>query len=95
MEVTSVSEGGITMKNDGDIGLGQDETVEIMGNVSFKTADDSTLRFYPFVEVETGGEGNGSDSLKITVPDEIYAEDKFNIEVTAGGEASRRCHSKG
>ena len=85
MEVTSVSESGITMKNDGDIGLGQDETVEIMGNVSFKTADDSTLRFYPFVEVESGGEGN-SNALKINVPDEIYAGDTFNIEVTAGDE---------
>ncbi len=87
MEVASVSESGITMKNDDDIGLGQDETIEIMGNVSFRTADNSTLRFYPFVEVETGGEGNSSDSLKITVPDEVYAKDKFNIEVTAGGEA--------
>ncbi|MGB9940355.1 S-layer protein domain-containing protein [Methanosarcina sp.] len=87
MEVSSVSESGIIMKNDDDIGLGQDETIEIMGNVSFKTADDSTLRFYPFVEVETGGEGNSSNSLKITVPDEVYANDKFNIEVTAGGEA--------
>lgn len=86
MEVTSVSESGITMKNDDDIGLGQDETVEVMGNVSFKTADSSTLRFYPFVQIETGGEGNSSSSLKINVPDEIYAGDSFNIEVTAGGE---------
>ncbi len=87
MEVSSVSESGIIMKNDDDIGLGKDETIEIMGNVSFRTADNSTLRFYPFVEVETGGEGNSSNSLKITVPDEIYAGDTFNIEVTAGGKA--------
>jgi len=86
MEITSVSESGITMKNDDDIGLGQDETVEIMGNISFKTADSSTLRFYPFVEIETGGEGNSSTSLKISVPDEIYVGDTFDIEVTAGGE---------
>ncbi len=86
MEVTSVSESGITMKNDDDIGLGQDETVDVMGNVSFKTADSSTLRFYPFVEVDSGGEGNSSTSLKIGVPDEIYAGDNFDIEITAGGE---------
>ena len=54
MEVSSVSESdGIKMKNTDDIGLDEGETIEIMGNVSFKTADDSTLRFYPFVEVET------------------------------------------
>ncbi|WP_292380673.1 S-layer protein domain-containing protein [Methanosarcina sp. UBA289] len=86
MEVTSVSESGITMKNDGNIGLGQDETVEVMGNVSFKTADDSNLRFYPFVEVETGGNGDDNNSLKINVPDNIYAGDTFDIKVTAGGE---------
>ena len=78
MEISSVSESGITMKNDDDIGLGEDETVEIMGNVSFKTADDSTLRFYPFVEVEGGG--NASQELKISVPDEIYAGDTFNVK---------------
>jgi len=84
MEVSSISESGITMKNDDDIGLGQDETAEVMGNVSFKTADDSTLRFYPFVQVEAGG--NASNALKINVPDEIYAGETFNIEVTAGDE---------
>ena len=81
MEISSISESGITMKNDDDIGLGQDETVEIMGNVSFKTADDGTLRFYPFVEVESGG--NASDQLKINVPEEIIVNEAFEIEVTA------------
>ncbi|AKB84007.1 S-layer family duplication domain protein [Methanosarcina barkeri 3] len=87
MEVTGVSESGITMKNDDDIGLDKDETTEIMGNVSFKTADDNTLRFYPFVSVETGGNGNDNNSLKIDVPDKIYAGDTFNIEVTAGNKS--------
>jgi S-layer protein (TIGR01567 family) len=82
MEVTDVSESGITMKNKDDIGLDQDETTDLMGNISFKTADNSTLRFYPFVTVENGG--NASDTLKINVPDEIYAGNPFNIEVTAG-----------
>ncbi len=87
MEVTSVSESGITMKNSDSIGLDKDDTTEIMGNVSFKTANDNTLRFYPFVEVETGGNGNDNNSLKISVPDKIYAGNPFNIEVTAGGKA--------
>jgi len=86
MEVTGVSESGITMKNSDDIGLGKEETSEIMGNISFKTANDATLRFYPFVEVETGGSGNDNNSLKINVPDKIYAGNPFNIEVTAGNE---------
>ena len=66
MEVTSVSESGITMKNSDDIGLDQDETTDIMGNVSFKTADDSTLRFYPFVEVESGGNSSKDTENKCT-----------------------------
>ena len=83
MEVSSVSESdGIKMKNTDDIGLDEGETIEIMGNVSFKTADDRTLRFYPFVEVETGG--NASNSLKINLPDEIVVGDTFDIGVTAG-----------
>ena len=82
MEISSVSENGITMKNDDDIGLGQDETTDIMGNISFKTADSGTLRFYPFVQVE-GGESNASDQLKINVPDEIIVGETFDIGVTA------------
>ncbi len=82
MEISSVSENGITMKNDDDIGLGQDETIDIMGNISFKTADSGTLRFYPFVQVE-GGESNASDQLKINVPDEIIVGETFAIGVTA------------
>jgi S-layer protein (TIGR01567 family) len=81
MEVTSVSESGITMKNDGDIGLGKDETVDVMGDIKFKTADSNTLRFYPYVEVET--ESNESRELKINLPSEIIVGDTFDIEVTA------------
>jgi S-layer protein (TIGR01567 family) len=82
MEVSSVSQNGITMENTDDIGLNEGETTEVMGNISFKTADNSVLRFYPFVKVETGG--NGSSSLKISVPDEIAVGDTFKIGVTAG-----------
>jgi len=68
MKVSSVSESGIKMKNDDDIGLDKGDTVNIMGDVSFKTADDNVLRFYPAVEIQTAG---GSRELKISVPDEI------------------------
>jgi len=82
MEVTSVSESGITMKNEGDIGLGEDETIDVMGDIKFKTADSDTLRFYPFVEVESAGPS--SKELKINLPSEIIVGDTFDIEVTAG-----------
>lgn len=81
MEVTSVSASGIKLDNDGDIGLGKDETIDIMGDIKFKTANDNTLRFYPFVEVET--ESNESRELKINLPSEIIVGDTFEIEVTA------------
>ncbi len=42
MEITSVSSDSITMKNEDSIGLGEDETVDVMGDVKFKTADDKT-----------------------------------------------------
>ena len=82
MEISSVSESGITMKNDDNIGLSDDETIDIMGDVKFKTADSSTIRFYPFVEVET--ESGASRELKINLPDEIIVGDTFDIEVSAG-----------
>jgi S-layer protein (TIGR01567 family) len=84
MEITGVSESGITMKNSDSIGLDRGEDTTVMNNVSFKTADSDTVRFYPFVKVE-GGEGNSSDGLVINVPDEIVQGNAFDITVTAGG----------
>ncbi len=78
----SVGSNKITMENEDDINLDEDETIDIMGEVKFKTADDNTLRFYPFVEVET--EGGASRELRIDVPDEIIEGKEFTIEVTAG-----------
>jgi S-layer protein (TIGR01567 family) len=85
MEVTDVSDNGITMKNSDDIGLTRDENTTIMSNVSFKTADDSTLRFYPYVTVNGGG-GSSANGLNISVPDEVFAGSAFGITVTADGD---------
>ncbi len=82
MEVSSIGESGIKMENNDDINLDQDETIDIMGEINFKVADSGTLRFYPFVEVET--EGGASRELRINVPDEIIEGEEFTIEVTAG-----------
>ncbi len=84
MEI-SISSNSITMKNEDDINLDEDETIDIMGEVKFKVADSGTVRFYPFVEVET--EGGASRELRIDVPDEIIVDEEFTIEVTAGEDA--------
>jgi S-layer protein (TIGR01567 family) len=57
MKVTSTTT-PLTLKNsDSTITLSQDSTVDIMGNMKFKVADSTTLRYYPFVEyVIPGGE---------------------------------------
>ena len=84
MEVTDVSDSGITMKNTDDIGLSKGSNTTVMNNVSFKTADNSsTLRFYPYVEVTSGG--SSTHGLNISVPDEIAAGSQFDIKVTANG----------
>lgn len=83
MEVTGVSDSGITMKNSDSIGLDKGEETSVMSNVSFKTADASTLRFYPFVKVQSGG--SSANGLTIGVPDEIIAGNTFDIKVTENG----------
>jgi S-layer protein (TIGR01567 family) len=85
MEVTDVSDSGIKMKNSDDIGLSRGENTTVMNNVSFKTADDSTLRFYPYVTVNGGG-GSSANGLNISVPDEVFAGSAFDITVTADGD---------
>ena len=86
MEVKSVGKAGIKMENDDDINLGEDDTIDLMDNVKIQVADDNTLRFYPFVEIETAGDDDESNTLKISVPDEINVGDDIEIEVTAAGD---------
>ena len=54
MKVTSTTT-PLTLKNsDSTMTLSQDSTVDIMGNMKFKVADSTTLRYYPFVEYQIG-----------------------------------------
>jgi S-layer protein (TIGR01567 family) len=83
MEVTSIDESGITMKNKDSISLTKGKVISVMGDINFKVADDSTVRFYPFVEVQT----SSSDSLTIN-NDEIVAQGtEMKITVTSRGMA--------
>ena len=83
MEVTSISEDGITMKNEDSISLTKGKEIPVMGNVTFKVADSSEVRFYPFVEVKTAS----SDSLEIQMEDVVSQGTAMKISVTSRGMA--------
>ena len=56
MEVTDNSATHITMKNQVPINLSQGSTVDIMGDIKFRVADDGTvLRFHPMLEMTESG----------------------------------------
>lgn len=79
MEISTISSSGITMKNEDSISLTSGNTINLMGDVSFKVADSSVLRFYPFVEIETAPQ----DQLEIKVPDVFVVGQAAEISVTA------------
>ncbi len=83
MEVTSISEDGITMKNEDSISLTKGKDIPVMGDINFKVADDSTIRFYPFVEVET----TSSDALEIDNNEVVTEGTAMTITVTSRGMA--------
>ncbi|WP_370572270.1 S-layer protein domain-containing protein [Methanomethylovorans sp.] len=83
MEVTSISEDGITMKNEDSISLTKGKDIPVMGDINFKVADDSTIRFYPFVEVETAS----SDALEIDNNEVVTEGTAMTITVTSRGMA--------
>ncbi|MCD4703607.1 MAG: S-layer protein, partial [Methanosarcinaceae archaeon] len=81
MEVTSTT-GGITMKNDDSIHLDDGETIDIMGEIVFKVADDpGNVRYYPYVEVETAPD----ESLDLDFDTIITEGDSVTISVTSRG----------
>ena len=79
MEISSISNSGITMKNKDSISLTRDDVIDLMGNVKFRVADASVLRFYPFVEIET----STGDQLDIEMPDVLVVGKQTEILVTA------------
>lgn len=79
MEISSISDSGITMRNEDSISLSRGNTVNLMGNVKFKVADSSVLRFYPFVEVKSAAQ----DQLEIETPGALVVGQAAEISVTA------------
>ena len=52
MEITSFSSSSIVLKNKDTFNLSKGDTINIMGDIKFKVADDSSaVRFYPFREI--------------------------------------------
>jgi S-layer protein (TIGR01567 family) len=83
MEISSVDINGIEMDNPNSIGLSPGSTVDMMGNIKFKVADDpARVRFYPFVPVTPGMMAN---QLAIDAPAKATAGDVIRVRVTAGG----------
>ena len=81
MELDSISGSGIIMTNRNSIGLSSGSTVDLMGNIKFKVADSSTVRFYPFVDVSPEMIAN---QLVIEAPSKATSGDSIRIKVTAG-----------
>jgi len=79
MEISTISSSGIKMKNKDSISLSKGNTIDLMGNVKFRVADSSVLRFYPYVEVETAAR----DQLEIETPDVLVVGQAAKIQVTA------------
>jgi S-layer protein (TIGR01567 family) len=80
MEISTISSSGITMRNEDSISLSSGNTIDLMGNVKFRVADDSSiLRFYPFVEIESAAQ----DQLEIEVPEVLVVGEAAEILVKA------------
>ncbi len=84
MEINRVGADGIGMDNPNSISLSAGSKVELMGNINFKVADSSDVRFYPFVMVTPEMVIN---QLVIDAPAKATAGDTVKIKVTAGGVA--------
>nr|WP_281085452.1 S-layer protein domain-containing protein [Methanosarcina acetivorans] len=79
MELSTISSSGIRMKNEDSISLSKGNTIDLMGNIKFRVADASVLRFYPYVEVETAAQ----DQLEIETPDVLVVGQAAEILATA------------
>jgi len=79
MEISSISNSGITMKNKDSVSLTRDNVIDLMGNVKFRVADSSVLRFYPFVSFKSAT----GDQLEIQTPNTLVVGKETRIQITA------------
>lgn len=79
MEISSISDSGITLKNKDSVSLTRDNVIDLMGNVKFRVADSSVLRFYPFVTFES----SAGDQLEVEMPNTLVVGKATQVRVTA------------
>jgi S-layer protein (TIGR01567 family) len=96
MVATTVSYGEVVLWNNETINLDVGTTAEITDNMYFRTADDSVLRFYPFIEHTINGYGDVPlvDNEQPTV-DEPPVDDAYifdnGLQVNEGIEIELGC----
>ncbi len=83
MEVSEVSDTKIQMDNPSSFTLSPASTFDVMGNIKFKVADSSDVRFYPFIMAN--GSALASNQLTIDAPATPMVRDSITISVSAGG----------
>jgi S-layer protein (TIGR01567 family) len=84
MTIDDVNDDEIVMELEDDIDLDEDDTIELMGDIQIQVADDDTLRYYPFIEVET----EASESLDLDIdPENVLEGDEVVFTVTSRGSA--------
>ncbi|AGB48501.1 S-layer-related duplication domain protein [Methanomethylovorans hollandica DSM 15978] len=57
LEVTTIGDNYIELKNDGSMTLSKNKDIALAGNMFFKVADADALRYYPYAEYTIGGNG--------------------------------------
>ena len=82
MEVTSFSSSSIVLKNEDSFSLDRDDTINIMGEIKFKVADHSDVRFYPYQEIIV----EEPLYLDLDIPNSVYENEEFTISVTSDGD---------
>ncbi len=83
MEVRTFTENEIVLENRDTLTLTRARTIPVMGDISFKVADSTDVRYYPFVEVST----LPARSLSIDVPPVLKQGESVNMVVTSRGAA--------
>jgi len=82
MEVETLSSSSIVLENDDDFSLDKGDIINIMGEIKFKVADSSEVRFYPFQEIIV----EEPLYLDLDIPDSVYENEEFTISVTSDGD---------
>lgn len=82
MKVETLTDTGISMKNDGAISLGRGRTVNIMGNLKFIIADNDDRNFAPVAE-----RSGATKVLTLNITEPAVVNRTMNMRVTSAGEA--------